>query len=726
MKFGSLKFWTDSVTTGVGAVGVRQAIRRAAGPVFRGAKKTIKEVVPTMDWAGAIKGGRVTYQDKPRWRSTSPGGPHIDRDAGSGDGLIWITGTEDWHNAPHCKPGGYYVSSGFLSGVFNSTQSTATNYQTFTHTSSIWGDTYFPDTWESWHAYDWIPREHDAYTENHVGHVDPTTRIAMECMQIGHEDDILQIDHNNGWWEYDLDTNEQVWIAPIDVNPEVGDPDDTYRDSNGVPNHGNTQFWVGNEPGMHSHFDGQIWNIKDEYGRRISPNPDYLPYYYDDISDWWLGNSEIQNLLDHGLIWQDGSRSEAKYRHWFDTPENEKFCMLHPSPYMAIRHKAAYEVCDVSNLNVGDISPNSVLFEFIPNFHYGANEQYVYEDAPIVVKNYPPSVEDAPDHPTAGGSQTKKACVVLYNRSRFWKDSDKFSNIQDMKGLFSGKDYRTSRHIRHYAGNSSRHCPTHIALGGRLTTTLLTAVAPHEEEEIPKSPPRKYKKPIVVGFGEDVFNQSRLLIEMTLTPGKNAFFRPIINETAPPQSTICEDKPYLVFPASGKPGALPRGLKLQNQSPHSKSSTGDTDVYITGYIPQNTNPGTYQSTCTIRKPCDPTYSHTVIVEFVITEPNVWHHPFISTIGNFDVSSPVNMTMVVGVPFSVVATARDLNTDPDVDPTDDIFWSASGLPPGMSINSISGELSGTPTETGNWPAQISVTNGNFTESKTITIIVNELP
>ena len=48
----------------------------------------------------------------------------------------------------------------------------------------------------------------------------------------------------------------------------------------------------------------------------------------------------------------------------------------------------------------------------------------------------------------------------------------------------------------------------------------------------------------------------------------------------------------------------------------------------------------------------------------------------------------------------------------------LSWSATGLPTGLGINALTGNISGTPTTAGNFTVTVSVTDGNTTDSKTL--------
>jgi hypothetical protein len=80
-----------------------------------------------------------------------------------------------------------------------------------------------------------------------------------------------------------------------------------------------------------------------------------------------------------------------------------------------------------------------------------------------------------------------------------------------------------------------------------------------------------------------------------------------------------------------------------------------------------------------------------------------------------ITSSLTAAGVVGSPFSYTIT-----TTPNV-PVDS--YGATGLPGGLTINTSTGVISGTPTAQGTTNATISATNGNGTDTKTLVITIN---
>jgi YVTN family beta-propeller protein len=80
------------------------------------------------------------------------------------------------------------------------------------------------------------------------------------------------------------------------------------------------------------------------------------------------------------------------------------------------------------------------------------------------------------------------------------------------------------------------------------------------------------------------------------------------------------------------------------------------------------------------------------------------------------TSPGNQTSTVGTALTVQLSASDPNNDP-------LTYSASGLPPGLSIASNTGRITGTPTTAGTYSVNLAVTDGVSNASVSISWRVN---
>jgi hypothetical protein len=72
-------------------------------------------------------------------------------------------------------------------------------------------------------------------------------------------------------------------------------------------------------------------------------------------------------------------------------------------------------------------------------------------------------------------------------------------------------------------------------------------------------------------------------------------------------------------------------------------------------------------------------------------------------------SPANLSGRVGTPYSGTFVATGGVT---------VTWAASGVPPGLSMNSVTGVLSGTPTTAGSYILSVSATNTATGETKAV--------
>src|SRR5205814_8196572 len=78
-----------------------------------------------------------------------------------------------------------------------------------------------------------------------------------------------------------------------------------------------------------------------------------------------------------------------------------------------------------------------------------------------------------------------------------------------------------------------------------------------------------------------------------------------------------------------------------------------------------------------------------------------------------VQPPLSATGQVGVAFSYTITATNNPTS----------YNATGLPPGLLVNTSTGVISGTPTTTGIYSVTISATNAGGTGTATLLITIN---
>src|SRR5438094_6134923 len=79
-----------------------------------------------------------------------------------------------------------------------------------------------------------------------------------------------------------------------------------------------------------------------------------------------------------------------------------------------------------------------------------------------------------------------------------------------------------------------------------------------------------------------------------------------------------------------------------------------------------------------------------------------------------ITSPTAATGQVGVAFSYQITASNGPI---------ISYNATGLPAGLSVNTSTGLISGTPTTAGTYSVSISATNSGGTGSATLTLTIN---
>jgi len=149
-------------------------------------------------------------------------------------------------------------------------------------------------------------------------------------------------------------------------------------------------------------------------------------------------------------------------------------------------------------------------------------------------------------------------------------------------------------------------------------------------------------------------------------------------------------------------------LELQNSS-----GTDLYDTSISGISPT----GSVSPSFTLTLPTSPaTYTYT----FKALHSGVGYFgtPQTQSIVVYDASLPVitsslSASGTYNAAFSYAITASHSPTS----------YGASGLPPGLSVNTSSGGISGTPTSAGTWNATISAINSNGTGSATLAITIN---
>src|SRR5207253_4041893 len=81
-----------------------------------------------------------------------------------------------------------------------------------------------------------------------------------------------------------------------------------------------------------------------------------------------------------------------------------------------------------------------------------------------------------------------------------------------------------------------------------------------------------------------------------------------------------------------------------------------------------------------------------------------------------ITSPTTSSGTIGVPYSYQITAdQAINT-----------WGAAPLPAGLTVNTATGLISGTPTAVGVFSITLSATNGNGTGTGPLTLTIGATP
>src|SRR5438046_7251791 len=81
-----------------------------------------------------------------------------------------------------------------------------------------------------------------------------------------------------------------------------------------------------------------------------------------------------------------------------------------------------------------------------------------------------------------------------------------------------------------------------------------------------------------------------------------------------------------------------------------------------------------------------------------------------------ITSPTTDCGTTGVPYSYQITANQAITT----------WGAAPLPAGLTVNTATGLISGTPTTVGTYSITLSATNGNGTGTATLTLTIANRP
>ncbi|MBR0091108.1 MAG: putative Ig domain-containing protein [Lachnospiraceae bacterium] len=134
-----------------------------------------------------------------------------------------------------------------------------------------------------------------------------------------------------------------------------------------------------------------------------------------------------------------------------------------------------------------------------------------------------------------------------------------------------------------------------------------------------------------------------------------------------------------------------------------KTWTGTFDDLTIGVSPKvGLAPGSYNETMTIAYNDGTDKTEKVTLTFTVTGTSITAP---------SVTTPTLPSGGVGTAYTAMLSAKG---------TAPFTWSATGLPAGLSINSSTGEISGTPTESGTFTVNVTATNSAGNDTKTLTL------
>lgn len=159
--------------------------------------------------------------------------------------------------------------------------------------------------------------------------------------------------------------------------------------------------------------------------------------------------------------------------------------------------------------------------------------------------------------------------------------------------------------------------------------------------------------------------------------------------------------------------------------------TTGTVTLTTSGMDVDTDAELYNSDCSITLATDYDYANNINITYNVTggttykivlfNYNNYRDRFTFTIDFTSVVVPPTMSAITDQNIQV-DTTFSLNIS-DYTTGNSITYTASGLPPGLSINSSSGIISGTPTTAGTYTVTVSATNSAGSASQTFDIIVS---